>query len=241
MTPRWLVPASVLGGAVLLAYRDERARQTAVLWTGGEDFPLAEIASRVALERKNGRSDVTSTWRGDLYLPVTTLGDAQRAEDYWASVLRRADVKMDPDLAEDGGRGPRERDFRARMAAAKELQGGPFAAERAWLAIPEGGANLVPGALRAFWDACARAAIAAQASLTWTGPRDEEDYWAAFGYAAGETFGQIGEWLGKTGAQAGAFAAGVTGGFVSGILQHPLVLGAVGIAIALYYRGGSAA
>lgn len=235
---RFVVPGAIVGAAAFLAWQDERARSTVAQFqddgTLREDFAMIPSVQRTALAKTNGLSDV-HFGRVDVLLPKTRLGDADKFGAYWSSLLARADRESGSD---SDGKGPRQTAFEGRIKKAKEAQAiSRFAADRPWTSIAERGPFLADAALRLFWDAVQSAATTAHAALTWNGARDRADVWTGLGYAAGESAASLGEWLGRAGAQAGELAAGVSTGFLTAVLAHPLVLGGASIALLIYYRG----
>lgn len=235
---RFVVPGAIVGAAALLAWQDERARSTVAQFqedgTLREDFAMIPAVQRTALAKANGLSDV-HFGRVDVLLPNTRLGDADKVTAYWSRILARADRESG---TEDGDKGPRQTAFEGRIRKAKEAQAlSRFVADRAWVSITERGPFLAPEASRLFWDAVQSAATTAHAALTWNGARDRADVWTGLGYAVGESATSLGEWLGRAGAQAGELAAGVSTGFLTAVLAHPLVLGGASIALIIYFRG----
>ncbi len=239
---RAVVPGLVLGGAVLLAWQDERARGTKAAYTEDgklkEDWALVPIAQRLAISKRSGWLEAARDQSKPR--PVTSTLDASRVENYWLERLRRADLAatggdgpFPSDLGSVGGKGPRVAAFRARIKDAKIAQGGD--GSEAWTTLV---GPLNPQATILYWRAIDSAATTVHGVLSTI---QASDVTAMFSEIGVNFIGTLASYL-ETGTETAVDIAGTLAGTsLAVVLSNPLVLGAASIALLLYFRGGQGA
>lgn len=229
----------VAGAGLALAWAVGRssASRAATYYTDDsklkEDWALVPIAQRAGLARDNGWAEVADNGKPR---PITETEDAERVELYWRARLMVADGRAAGDGAGEAviQVGPRTRAFNERMARAKGIQAhapASIVGSTPWSSLP---GPLSDDALIAFWRAIDSASTTVHGVLS----QIERDEVAAMFREIGVNFtGTMAELIeGVAGAAADVAATAAAVGFAA-LLEHPIFLAAIGIAVPLYLRG----
>lgn len=242
MTSRALVPGLVVGGAIFLAWRDERARGTGVAYTEDgklrEDWALVPIAQRAAFAKRSGWLEAARDQSKPR--PVTSTLDAARVEAYWIARLQLADERATrsgsvfPGL--DGTNtlaknGPRVAAFRERIKDAKKAHGG--SGSEAWTTLV---GPLNPQATILYWRAVDSAATTVHGVLSQI---TQSDVSAMFKEIGVNFVGTMVDFIEQSAESAADVAGTLAGASIVAILSNPLVLGAASLGLIIYYRGKS--
>jgi hypothetical protein len=254
--PRAAVPLAVLGGAIALAWRDERARNTTIVYREdgklGDDWSLVPIVQRAAIASRAGWFEAARDQSKPR--PVTSTVDASKVERYWLARLQRADERASagttgPDAVSTALRnGPRVSAFKGRIREVKRLQGLPGAPAWTDRFLPGGRSDagdaswttlvgpLNAPATIAFWRAIDSAATTTHAVLSQIG---QDDVSAMFSEIGVNFVGTMADYLARSAESAADVAATVGAASIAAVLAHPLVLGAASLGLVIYFRGGA--